>query len=76
MMGNFEVLGKWIVVGGLAITIVGSIIWLLGKMGITQFPGTIRINFAGGQCVIPLLAMIVFSILLTLILNFVIRLLR
>jgi uncharacterized membrane protein YidH (DUF202 family) len=75
-MGNFELFGKWLVIIGLVIVISGGLVWLAGRLGFNQFPGTLRINLPGGQCVIPILASIVLSILLTLILNLILRLLK
>lgn len=75
-MGNLELFGKWLVVIGIVIVIIGGLVWLAGRMGLSQFPGTLRINLPGGQCIIPILASIVLSIVLTLILNLVIRLLK
>lgn len=75
-MGNLEVIGKWIVISGLVIVVGGGLLWLAGRLGLNQFPGTLRINLPGGQCIVPILASIVLSILLTLILNLIVRLLK
>ena len=62
---------------GIVIAIIGGIIWLLSRIpGINQIPGTIKIQGAGFTCVIPLLASIVISILLTIVLNLIARLLN
>ncbi len=76
-MFEFETLGKWLVVIGAVLLIVGGLIWLAGRIpGIKQLPGTIQINLGGLTCIIPLLASIIVSVLLTLLLNLVLRLWR
>jgi hypothetical protein len=76
-MQGFESLGKWLVVVGVILLVAGLLIWLAGRIpGLKQLPGTLQINLGGLTCIIPLLASIILSILLTLALNFIIRLWR
>ncbi len=76
-MFGLETLGKWLVVIGAILLIVGGLIWLAGRIpGIKQLPGTIQINLGGLTCIIPLLASILLSVLLTLVINLVLRLWR
>ncbi|MCD4672164.1 MAG: DUF2905 domain-containing protein [Anaerolineaceae bacterium] len=75
MMGNFESFGKWLVAAGIILVVIGAVIWVLGKFtDLESLPGTLRIQSAGFTCVVPVLASIVGSILLTVILNLVVRL--
>ena len=75
---NLELVGKWLLILGIGIAVFGIILWLLGKAlpNLSQFPGTIRFQTGGLTCVVPLLAMIVLSILLTVILNLAARFLN
>ena len=76
-MQGFDVLGRWLVILGLVIAVIGGIVWLVGRVpGLKQLPGNITINLAGFTCVFPLLGSILLSILLTVVLNLVARLLR
>ncbi len=76
-MGNLETYGKWLVVAGAALALVGAVLWLLGKFtDLKSLPGTLRIQGTGFTCVVPVLASIVGSILLTIVLNLVVRLLN
>jgi len=77
-MPVFESLGRWLIVGGLAIALLGGILWLAARLfpNLSQFPGTFRIQSGGSTCVVPILASIIFSIVLTLLLNLVARLLN
>ncbi len=75
---NLEVLGRWLLVIGLGIAVLGGVIWLLSRLipNLSQLPGTIRIQAGSVTCFFPVLAMIVLSVLLTIILNIVARFLN
>lgn len=76
-MGNLEIIGRWLVVVGLATVILGGVMWFAGKyLKIDSLPGTIRIEGSGFSCVFPVLASIVLSLVLTLVLNIIARLLN
>ena len=73
-MQDFQTIGRWLVIGGISLAIIGGLIWLLGKQfHLQNLPGTIKIQTSGLTCVIPLLASIVLSVLLTVVLNLIIR---
>ena len=74
-MDNLAVIGRWLIIIGVTLAILGGIAWLLSKIpGVNNLPGTIRIEGTGFTCLIPLLASIVLSVVLTLVLNLIIRL--
>lgn len=76
-MEPLTVFGRWLVIIGITLAVLGGIVWLLGKLpALKNLPGTLRFDFAGGSCVIPLLASIVLSVVLTLVLNLIARLLN
>lgn len=71
---NFGDLGKWLVLVGLALVVLGGVIWLLGRIPfLGNLPGDIRIQTQNVSCFIPIVSMIILSILATIILNIVIR---
>lgn len=73
-MENIEVIGRWLVIIGVAVALVGGIIWWLSRvLGFTRLPGSLRLETSGVTCVIPILASIVLSILLTIVLNLLVR---
>ncbi len=73
-MGGLENLGRWILVTGVILVILGGIVWLIGRYsGLSQLPGTLRIQGSGFTCFIPILGMIVLSVVLTIILNVLAR---
>lgn len=74
MILNLETMGRWIVILGLAITIIGGGIWLIARItGWEKFPGTIKWQSGNLTCVVPLLGSIILSIVLTLVLNLLVR---
>jgi hypothetical protein len=74
-MDNLLALGRWMVIGGIALAIMGGLVWLFARFsGMSSLPGTLQINIPGGTCIIPVLGSIVLSIVLTLLLNLLIRL--
>lgn len=76
-MNNLEMIGRIILVGGIALVVVGGLIWLVSRLtGWSQLPGTLKIQGAGFTCIIPILGSIVLSIVLTLVLNLLARLLN
>lgn len=77
-MTGLESIGRWLVIAGVGLALIGSFVWLLGKFfpNLSQFPGTIRVQGAGLTCVFPLLASIILSILLTILLNIFARFLK
>jgi hypothetical protein len=73
---GLESIGRWLMIAGLGLALMGSALWLIGRVlpnGAKDLPGTIRIEGSGFTCVFPLLASIVLSILLTIILNVLAR---
>jgi hypothetical protein len=73
---DFSSLGKGILILGLVLVVVGGLFWLLGRAGVPlgRLPGDIRIERDGFSCLVPVATMILVSILLTVLLNIVIRL--
>lgn len=77
-MPGLETLGRWLVIAGLVIVVLGGLLWLAARLfpNLSQFPGTIRIQTGGLTCVFPILASIIFSIVLTVLLNLIARFLN
>jgi Protein of unknown function (DUF2905) len=70
-------LGKFIALAGAMLLVLGGLIWLAGKVPLLgHLPGDIRIQRGNVSCFFPLATMILLSVLLTLILNIVLRLPR
>jgi hypothetical protein len=70
-------IGRWIMIAGISLAVVGGLVYVLGKFGgFTDLPGTLRLQGNGLTCVFPILGSIVLSIVLTVVLNLFARLLK
>ena len=77
-MPDLNTLARWIVIAGLSLTVVGGLLWLLGRSGLPlgRLPGDIRIERGNFSCFFPLATSLLFSLALTIILNLLARWLR
>lgn len=74
---NFETIGRWLIILGVALAIIGAVLWAIGHfLGWEKLPGTIRFQTGSVSCIIPILGSIILSILLTLLLNFLARFIK
>jgi len=58
---------------GLALAALGAIVFAFGRLGLGRLPGNLQFSGEGWSCFVPITASIVLSLLLTIILNLVIR---
>ena len=76
-MSDLSSLGKLVAVAGVALLVLGGLIWLAGRIpALGHLPGDIRLQRGNVSCFFPLTTMIIVSVLLTVILNIILRLLR
>lgn len=76
-MSGLETIGKLLVGIGVALVLLGGLLWLLSKLPfLGNLPGDIRIERPGFTCLIPLASSIILSILLTILLNLIARLIN
>ena len=70
--------GRWLLVFGLLLTLVGGFLLIAGRIGLPvgKLPGDLRFQFGSISCFFPLASSIILSIVLTLVLNIVLRLLN
>ena len=73
-----ENIGRFLMIGGILLFIVGGLIFLAAKFGIPfgRLPGDIRIERDGFSFYFPLASSIVVSILLTILFNMIARLIN
>jgi len=73
-MGDLQTIGRWLIIAGVAVVIVGVTVWLVGRFtNLQNLPGTVKVEIPGLTCVIPLLGSIILSILLTIVINLLLR---
>lgn len=77
-MFDTTTIGKWIIVAGLALILVGGAVWLVGRFGLPlgRLPGDIRIEGKNFSFYFPVATTILLSLLLTVALNIIARLWR
>jgi len=73
-----ESIARFLVIGGIILILIGGGVYLAAKFGIPlgRLPGDIRIEGKGGSFYFPLATSILVSVLLTILLNVIARLLR
>lgn len=73
-------IGRVVLLIGVALAIFGGLLMLLGQIPFLRqlgnLPGDIRVEGQGFTCLFPIVTMIVLSILATIILNIIIRLIN
>ena len=74
---SFAELGKWLVIAGVGLALLGGVMWLLGRIPFFgNLPGDIRVQTQNFSCFLPIVSMIVLSILATIVLNIIIRIMN
>lgn len=70
--------GRWMIVAGLGLAAIGVLIVLLSRAGIPlgRLPGDIRLQGENVTCLIPLASMILISLILTIAINLLLRMLK
>ena len=71
-------IARWLVIGGIMLILIGGGVYLAGRMGIPfgKLPGDIKVVTQNGLVYIPIVTSCVLSILLTIVLNIIIRFLN
>ncbi len=74
-MFDLTTAGRWIAILGLALTLVGGLIWIAGRTDIPlgKIPGDFRFQIGSVSCFLPLASSIILSVLLTFVLNLILR---
>ena len=76
-MNGLAAIGKWLMIAGAAMLLLGGLTWLLSKVPfLGRLPGDVRIERPGFTCLIPLASSIILSILLTILLNVIVRIIN
>ncbi len=72
-----EEIGKWLILFGVLLAIIGGIVLLIGKVPfVGRLPGDIVIQRDNFSCFFPLATSILLSIVLTVVLNIILRFLN
>lgn len=60
--------GKWLILAGILIVIVGMLVMLLGRIGLFRLPGDLQFGSRNWRVYIPIVSCILISVILTLVL--------
>ncbi len=77
-MPDLSTIGKWLIAAGLALALLGGVVWLAGKTGLPlgRLPGDIRFERGGFSFYFPLTTSILISVGLTVLLSVLARFLK
>jgi hypothetical protein len=70
----FGDVGRLLLITGAVIAVLGGVILLLTRAGVTQVPGSISISNGNFSFFFPVLFCIVVSVVLTVVINLIVRL--
>ena len=70
---DLETLGKYLLLFAAALAVTGGLLLVGGRLGLGSMPGNVRIDREGYSCFVPIGASIVISLILTIVLNLIIR---
>jgi Protein of unknown function (DUF2905) len=77
---DLQAIGRGMLIIGIVIAILGGLLIVFGQSSVLSrlgnLPGDLRVEGQGFTCVVPIVSMILVSIVLTVILNIVIRLIN
>ena len=66
--------GKLLLIAGAVILVLGGVLVLLTRMGVTQLPGSISVSSGNFSFFFPVAFCIVVSVVLTVVINLIVRL--
>jgi Protein of unknown function (DUF2905). len=64
-------IGKWLILAGVSIALVGAMLMILGRMGLFKLPGDLVFSGKNWRIYLPIASSIIISIVLTLIFWFI-----
>src|SRR5690242_14315422 len=75
---DFADIGKWLLITGIGLALLGGLLWALGRVpglgGLGRLPGDINVQVGNVSCVAPIVTMLIISVVLTIVLNVLLRL--
>lgn len=77
---DLQSIGRFLLFIGIGLAALGGVLMLVGRLpfldNLGNLPGDIRIQGEGFSCLIPIVSMILVSVILTVLINIVIRLIN
>jgi hypothetical protein len=66
-------IGKLVLIAGVLIAVIGGVILLLARVGVTQLPGSISVSGGNFSFFFPVAFCVVVSIVLTVVINLIVH---
>jgi hypothetical protein len=66
-------IGKLLLIAGAVIAVIGGVILLLTRVGVTQVPGSISVSGGNFSFFFPVLFCVIVSIVLTVVINVIVH---
>ncbi len=77
---DLQAVGRFLLIIGIVLALLGGLLMLLGRLPLFSsfgsLPGDIRIQGRGFSCFIPIVSLILLSVIITILLNIIIRLIN
>ncbi|XUW99786.1 MAG: DUF2905 domain-containing protein [Dehalogenimonas sp.] len=73
---DFSQTGKWLIVLGIGIVVIGIVMAVSGKFGFGKLPGDFTFHIGDSTIFVPLASFTIISLVLTAIANLIIRLFK
>lgn len=73
---DLQGLGKYLVLAGVALALLGMMMWAGGRLGLGSLPGDLQFTRERWGCYAPFTSMILLSVVLTIIANVILRLMN
>jgi len=61
-------IGKWLIVAGIFIAVLGVLVMVLGRIGLFKLPGDLQFGSKNWRIYIPIASCVIISVILTVIL--------
>jgi hypothetical protein len=72
-----EAIARWLILAGSGLIVIGGLVWVLGRfINLGQLPGDLSWSSGNVRVYVPIATMIIVSLVLTVLLNVVLRLFR
>jgi hypothetical protein len=66
-------IGKLVLIAGVVIAVIGGVILVLARVGVTQLPGSISVSGGNFSFFFPVAFCVVVSIVLTVVINLIVH---
>ena len=73
---TYDQLGRMLLFAGVGVLVVGLVFLLIGKTPLGRLPGDISFSTGPVSCFVPVASMILLSVILTIVVNVVLRIMN